>query len=70
MFINVEMPTIIGILTFIGMITTSSEFESFSSILVFMSRWNFVLSWVEHEKNYKLGARILDQYIVVSTVSL
>ena len=33
MLINVKMPTIVGILTF-------------------MSRINFVLSWVEHEKSF------------------
>ena len=37
MLINVKMPTIVGILTF-------------------MSRINFVLSRVEHEKFYNLGA--------------
>ena len=24
-------------------------------IFIFMSSWNFMLSWVEHEKNYNLG---------------
>ena len=38
LLINVKMPTIIGILTF-------------------MSRINFVLSWVEYEKFYNLSAR-------------
>ena len=37
MLINVEMPTIDVILTFMSMI-------------------NFMLSWVEHEKFYNLGA--------------
>ena len=35
MLINIKMPTIVGILTF-------------------MSRMNFVLSWVEHEKNFNI----------------
>ena len=26
--------------------------SSFVGILVFMSSWNFVLSWVEHEKSF------------------
>ena len=39
---------IVGILTFISMIKTTSEQESSSivGILVFVSSWNFMLSWV------------------------
>ena len=48
LLINVEMPTIVGILTFISRINTKSE-----GILVFMSSWNAMLSWVEHEKSLK-----------------
>ena len=34
------------------------ETSLFDSILVFMSSWNFVLTWVEHEKKfYNPGAR-------------
>ena len=49
LLINVGMPTIVGILTFISMINTTSErlkqeTSSFVGILVFMSIWNFVLS--------------------------
>ena len=58
LLINVKMPTIVGILTFISMINTTYEsFESkkksvYGGILVFMSSCNFVLSWVEHEKSF------------------
>ena len=53
LLINVKMPTIVGILTFISMIDTTPErLKAFVSILVFMSSWNFVLSWVEHEKSF------------------
>ena len=54
LLINVGMPTIVVILTFISMINTTSERlkakNFFISILVFMSSWNFLLSWVEHKK--------------------
>ena len=49
----------VGIFTFISMINTTSKrlklkHETFSvfGILVFMSSWNFVLSWVEHENSF------------------
>ena len=29
-----------------------------------MSIWNFMLSWVEHEKLYNLGAGLLAQYFL------
>ena len=50
MLLNVKMSTIVGILTFISMINTPSENLKaskflFFSILVFMSSWNFMLSW-------------------------
>ena len=62
LLINVKMPTIVGILTFISMINTTSERlkarnSSFVSILVFMSSWNFVFSWVVHEKFHNLRPR-------------
>ena len=49
LLINVKMPTIVGILTFISMINTKSERDlkqesSFVDILVFMSSCNFMLS--------------------------
>ena len=52
-----------GILTFISMINTTSErlkarnFFSFVGSLAFMSSWNFVLSWVEHEKSFITSRR-------------
>ena len=56
MLINVKMPTIVGILTFIRMINTA--FESLKARKVFilqhfflMSSQNFMLSIVEHEKS-------------------
>ena len=57
---NVKKPTIIGILTFISMINTyrrdTKQETSFVGILVFMSSWNFMLSWGEQwEKFYNLG---------------
>ena len=53
------MPTIVGILTCISRINKTSESnkERKISIFVFMSNWNFMISWVEHEKKfYNLGA--------------
>ena len=50
------MSTIVGILTFIGMINTKSESLKETSVfvgsLVFMICWNFVLKWVEHVKSF------------------
>ena len=59
LLINVnKMPTIVGILTFIGMINTTSETLKATLlvflILVSMSSCHFVLSWVEHENFYNL----------------
>ena len=54
LLINIKMPTIVGILTFISRI--KSTYESYNarfSISVFMRSWNFMLSWVEHKKNTK-----------------
>ena len=52
--INVKMPTVVGTLTFICMINTGiweleiKESPHFSAcILVFMSSWNYMLSWIE-----------------------
>ena len=56
--INVKMPTIVGILTFISMInTTIWEFESRKGLPPFlMSSLNLKLTWVEHEnKLYNLN---------------
>ena len=55
MLINVKMPTIVGILTFMRIINTSSKSLKARKIvnfhnLVFMLSWNIMLSWVEHEK--------------------
>ena len=56
-FINVKMPTIVGILMLISMIYTTSGgmkarkvffFQHFS----FMSKWIVMLSWVEHENSF------------------
>ena len=49
LLINVKMPTIVGILTFISMINThlrdlEQEISLFAGILVFMSSLNFVLN--------------------------
>ena len=53
LFINVKMPTIVGILTFISLITTTSARNVyFPHTLVVMSSWNFMLSWVEYEKGF------------------
>ena len=55
LLINVKMPTIVGILTFISMIKQhlrglKQETSSYDGTLIFMSSWNFMLRWVEHEK--------------------
>ena len=57
LLINVKMPTIVGILTFISMINTTSERLKVRYFFIcryfsFMSSWNFVLGWVEHEKSF------------------
>ena len=55
--INVKMPTMVGILTFISMLNATNKVWKQNrlllfGILVFMSSWNFMFSWVEH------GARL------------
>ena len=57
MLINVKMPTIVGILTFMSMMNFIFTFMSMINfILTFMSMINFMLSWLEHEqKFYNLG---------------
>ena len=61
---NVKMPTVVGILTFISMINTTFEnlkarISSFVGILVFMNGWNFMLIWVEHEKSFITSGPVL-----------
>ena len=66
LLINVKMPTIVGILSFISMINKQLRdlkggTTSFVGILDFMSSWNFMLSWVEHEKSFIIsGLAILE----------
>ena len=54
MLINAKMQSIAGILTFISRINTTSESLKekylFSPFYLFMSDWNFTLSWLEHER--------------------
>ena len=53
LLIVVKMPTIVGFLTFISMINTTSErlrAINFFIFQFFMSSCNFVPIWVEHEK--------------------
>ena len=55
LLIKVKMPTINGILTLISMINTSANVSArnrFFSISIFINTWNFMLSWVEHEKRF------------------
>ena len=70
MLINVKMPTIVGILIFISMIiqpeSLKERFFLFFSILVFMSSWNFMLSWDENEKSFKISGPGLTQTILFS----
>ena len=59
LLINVKMPEIVGILTFISMINTTCERPKARNWFIccnfsFMSSWNFVLSWV-WKKFYNLG---------------
>ena len=63
MLINVKMPPMVEILTFINMIDTTSE--SLKARIIFkrqhfsfMSIWNFILMWVEHETFYNLWINI------------
>ena len=57
---NCEMPTLVGILTFMSM--TNTAYESlkaevyFSAFLAFMSSDYFILRWVEHEKSFVTSA--------------
>ena len=58
LLINVKMPTIVGILTFIRRINyrlgdSTLKFQSIWAILAFMRNSNFMLSYVEHEKSFK-----------------
>ena len=60
--INVKMPTIVGILTFISMANTTSERLKavlFFSLLVFISSCNFMLSIAEHEKMFITSVSVL-----------
>ena len=55
--VNVKMPTLVGILTFISMINTTSKILKARTVFifqyfVFMSSWNFMLSRAEHEKSF------------------
>ena len=57
LLINVKMPTIVGILTLISIINTTSERLKTRHFFIcwyfsFMTSWNFMLSWVEHEKKF------------------
>ena len=55
LLINVKMPTIVGILTFISIINITFERPQARNFFIcqyFMSSWNFLLSWVEHEKSF------------------
>ena len=57
LLIYVKMPTVVGILTFISMINTTSERLKARNFFIcqyfsFYEQWNFVLSWVEHEKSF------------------
>ena len=70
--INVKMPTIVGILTFISMINTTSErlkarnFFIHRLFFVYISSWNFVLRWVEHEKSFTTsgpGSKLFAKFI-------
>ena len=67
LLINVKMPTIVGILTFMNMINTASEsFQTrkiLFNLLPFMSNWNFVLSWFEHEKCLITSGPVLKKYL-------
>ena len=73
LLINVNMPTIVGILTFISGINTTSESlkakkSLLFTILPFMSNWNFMLSWVEQGRSFitcvpgDINMRLLQQH--------
>ena len=72
MLMNVKMPSIVGILTFISMIRKYNihdiwEFESEKSllhisILIVMSIWNSMLCWVEHEKSFITSGPGVNEY--------
>ena len=54
MLINVKIPTVVGILVLVNMITTTYESMKARKVVIFsilasMSSWNFMLSYIEHE---------------------
>ena len=62
------MPTIVGILKFISKINTilrdlKQKTSSFVGISVFMSSWNCVLTWVEHEKSFITSGPGLNEWL-------
>ena len=75
MLINVKIPTIIGILTFIGMINTTSESLKAITVLIFQyfsfyEQLKFHAQLVEHEKFYNLGARLTHGCVTFASVIL
>ena len=52
LLINVEMPTIVGILTFISMINTTSERPKARNFFICRYFSFYVLSWVEPEESF------------------
>ena len=59
LLINVKMPTIVGIITFIsrikfmlGLYNLAANETSFDSISIYSRSLNFMLSRVEHEKSF------------------
>ena len=70
LLMNVKMPTIVGILTFICMINTTSERLKAVNFFIcryfsFMSSWNFLLSWVEHEKSFITSGPGLKEHMYI-----
>ena len=59
------MPTVVGIVTFISMINTTSKRLKARNFFIcqyfsFTSSWNVVLSLVEHENSFGSGSKLFD----------
>ena len=57
LLINVKMPTIVGILTFMSgknsiLGLSEPKKAEFLHVFTLMSIWNFILDWVEHKKSF------------------
>ena len=76
LLINVKMPTIVGILTFMSgkiafLAYMSLKKAEFLDIFILMSIQSFMLNWVEHEKSFiTLGPELwINDFVYLSCLS-